>query len=61
MSSLRARLYDAECVLHAARQSGIDSWLFAASDGLHDVLVELKFVTSGVDALSPSPQPDEHF
>jgi hypothetical protein len=34
------RVYDAECVLHTARQSHIDEWILAASDRLHDALVD---------------------
>lgn len=31
-------VYDAETTLHAARQSGIDSWVAAAYDRLHESL-----------------------
>ena len=37
-------LYDAECALHAARQSGIDAWIAAAADQLHQAVVELDAV-----------------
>lgn len=33
-------LYEAECALHTARQSGVDSWISAAYDHLHSVVVE---------------------
>jgi hypothetical protein len=32
------RVYDAELALHAARQSGIDQWVAAASERLHAAL-----------------------
>ena len=34
-------LYDAECALHAARQSRIDAWIAAAADHLHQAVIEL--------------------
>jgi hypothetical protein len=34
------RLYDAEGALHAAHQSGVDTWIAAASDRLHEAIVE---------------------
>ena len=34
------RLYDAECALHAARQSHIDPWIRSAGDKLHEAVVE---------------------
>ena len=33
-------LYDAECALHAAHQSGVDAWIEAAADKLHEAVVE---------------------
>jgi hypothetical protein len=33
-------LYEAECALHAARQSHVDAWIAAAGDRLHEALVE---------------------
>jgi hypothetical protein len=38
----RARLYDAECALHAARQTHIEAWIAAAADHLHKVLLSLE-------------------
>ncbi|HEY2044811.1 MAG TPA: hypothetical protein VGH11_19200 [Jatrophihabitans sp.] len=35
-------VYDAECVLHAARQSAFDVWIAAASDKLHLAILELE-------------------
>jgi len=32
------RLYDAEVALHIARQSGVDKWIGAAGDRLHDAV-----------------------
>lgn len=34
------RLYDAECALHAAHQTGVGVWILAASAKLHDAVVE---------------------
>ena len=31
-------VYDAEVALHIARQAGVDSWIKAAADRLHDAL-----------------------
>jgi hypothetical protein len=33
-------LYQAECALHTAHQSHVDAWIAAASDRLHEALVE---------------------
>ena len=32
------QLFDAECALHAARQSGVDAWIAAASNKLSDAI-----------------------
>lgn len=32
------RLYDAEWALHCAHQTGIDAWIAAASDHLHETV-----------------------
>ena len=32
------QLCDAECALHAARQSGVDAWIAAASNKLSDAI-----------------------
>jgi hypothetical protein len=32
------REYDAECALHAARQSHVDPWIAAAADRLHEAV-----------------------
>lgn len=36
----RAHLYDAECALHAARQSHVDPWIRSAGDKLHEAVEE---------------------
>jgi hypothetical protein len=41
--SLAAQIYDAECALHAARQSGMDAWIKAAAERLHGLLVRAEF------------------
>ena len=33
-------LYEAECALHTAHQSHVDAWITAASDRLHEAVVE---------------------
>lgn len=33
-------LYAAECALHNARESGVDAWITAAADKLHQSVVE---------------------
>ena len=33
------RLYDAEVALHIARQTGVDAWIRAAADRLHEAVV----------------------
>jgi hypothetical protein len=32
------QLFDAECALHAAHQSGVDAWIAAASNKLSDAI-----------------------
>ncbi len=34
------RLYDAECALHVAHQSGVAAWINAANEKLHDAVTE---------------------
>jgi hypothetical protein len=36
------QLYDAECALHAARRSGVDAWIGAASNKLSDAIANYK-------------------
>jgi hypothetical protein len=33
-------LYEAECALHTAHQTHVDAWIAAASDHLHEAVVE---------------------
>jgi hypothetical protein len=33
------RLYDAEIALHIARQTGIDMWVKAAADRMHEAII----------------------
>ena len=33
------RMYDAEVALHIARQTGVDEWVKAAADRLHEAIV----------------------
>jgi hypothetical protein len=47
-----AHLYDAECALHAARQSHVDAWISAASDKLHQAILELD--AAAASTVSPS-------
>lgn len=35
-----AKLYNAECALHAAHQTGVDEWIAAAADALHVAVVQ---------------------
>ena len=34
------RVYDCECALHAAHQTGSDDWIARAADRLHEALVD---------------------
>jgi hypothetical protein len=36
-------LYDAECALHTAHQSHVDSWIAAAGERLHEAIAEHLF------------------
>lgn len=36
----KCHVYDAECALSAARATGIDEWIAAAAEKLHEALVE---------------------
>lgn len=40
VQSAAARLYDAECALHAAHQSQVDDWISAATQKLHHCVTE---------------------
>ena len=41
------RLYDAEWALHCAHQTGIDAWIAAASDHLHEAVRGYLLVRAG--------------
>jgi hypothetical protein len=45
-ADLAASVYDAECALHAARQSGAEAWVHAAADRLHLLLTEAGLVSA---------------
>jgi hypothetical protein len=38
-SETACHLYDAEVALHIAHQTGVDSWISAAADRLHEAVV----------------------
>lgn len=40
VAAAERRLYDAETALHAARQSGVDAWVAAAYDRLHEAIIQ---------------------
>jgi hypothetical protein len=40
------RMYEAEVALHAARQSRVDEWVAAATEKLHEAIVEHLAATS---------------
>jgi hypothetical protein len=46
VAAAERRLYDAETALHAARQSGVDAWVAAAYDRLHEAILEHAAVRS---------------
>lgn len=41
------RLYEAECALHDAHRTGVDAWIAAAGDRLHDAVIEHRVALSG--------------
>jgi hypothetical protein len=44
------RLYDAETALHAARQTGIDAWITAAYDRLHEAIRQYESASLALSA-----------
>jgi hypothetical protein len=40
IAATACHLYDAECALHAAHQSHVEAWITAASEKLHQAVVE---------------------
>ena len=47
------RLYDAEVGLHIARQTGVDAWISAAYDRLHEAIAAH---TAAVTRTAPTPR-----
>jgi WhiB family redox-sensing transcriptional regulator len=47
------RLYDAECALHVAHQSGVEAWISAANEKLHDAVTEYLDAEAGRPAKPP--------
>ena len=47
------RLYDAEIALHIARQTGVDAWISAAYDRLHEAIAAH---TAAVTLTAPNPR-----
>ncbi|SOD70493.1 hypothetical protein SAMN05892883_0187 [Jatrophihabitans sp. GAS493] len=39
LSDAEKRMYQAEVALHEARQSGVDAWITAACDRLHEAIL----------------------
>ena len=39
INACACHLYDAECALHAAHQSGVDDWIAKAAERLHEAVV----------------------
>lgn len=44
------RLYEAEWALHCAHQTGIDAWIAAASDHLHEAVRDYLLARGGNDS-----------
>jgi hypothetical protein len=40
VTTIACHLYDAECALHASHQSHVEAWIVAASEKLHQAVVE---------------------
>jgi len=47
LQAAAGRLYSAEVALHAARQTGIDEWVKAAADRLHEAVVRYENLLAG--------------
>jgi hypothetical protein len=52
------RLYDAEVALHIARQSGVDAWVKAAADRLHEAIISHRALEQ--EWTPGSPHPADH-
>jgi hypothetical protein len=46
-AEMARRLYEAEWALHCAHQTGIDAWIAAASDHLHEAVREYLLARAG--------------
>lgn len=46
IATCACHVYDAECALHAAHQSGDDAWIAAANEKLHQALTEYLAATA---------------
>jgi hypothetical protein len=46
VQSAASHLYDAEVTLHAAHQSHLDQWITAASDRLHEAVMDYRFAVA---------------
>jgi hypothetical protein len=51
------RVYDAECALHIARMSAVDSWIAAASDRLHLALIDFIAASANHTCSQRKPAP----
>lgn len=52
-SARASHLYDAECALHAARQTHVDAWIAVAAERLHEAVVGYLAAVAG-----PTPGAD---
>ena len=52
VAACACQLYDAECALHAAHQSGVDAWIAAAADKLHQAVADYLVAVAVTDSRS---------
>jgi hypothetical protein len=50
VAACACHLYDAECALHAAHQSGVDAWIAAAADKLHQAVADYLVAVAVADS-----------
>ena len=50
VAACACHLYDAECALHAAHQSGVEPWIAAATERLHEAVVAYRSAVAAVRA-----------
>jgi hypothetical protein len=50
-----SRLHNAELALHDARQTGVDAWIAAAADRLHEAVVSYTHVQGSLENSVSSP------